>query len=279
MKTSKKKAHDNKLRLLAIGAHPDDCEILAGGLAAKYSALGHAVKFVSATNGDTGHFTEGGGQLARRRAEEAMQAAAVIGIEAMVLDIHNNGIEADIPTREIFIKLIREYKPDIIITHRPWDYHPDHRRTALLVQDSSYAVLIPNVCPLTPCLTKSPVIMYTQDNFKKPIEFNPEIVISIDDVIEQKVKMLDCHKSQQYEWLPWVNGEIKSVPSDEGKRMEWLSKKQREKDEQTAKRFRIQLRKRYGLNKGEDVKYAEAFELCEYGASLDDEMAKLYFPF
>jgi len=266
------------MKILAIGAHPDDCEILTGGTAAKYARAGARARFVSATNGDTGHFAIGGGVLARRRAEEAKKAAAEAGIESVVLDIHNNGLEADIPTREIFIRLIREYAPDIIFTHRPWDYHPDHRRTSLLVQDSSYAVLIPNVCPLTPVLKKTPAIFYTHDYFKKPAEFAPDVVVAIDDYMDVKIRIAHAHESQIYEWLPWVDGQLDDVPGDEAGRLAWITEKQQMRDKKTADRFREQLIARYGPDKGAAVQYAEAFERCEYGARLTDADIQSMFP-
>jgi len=262
-----------------IGAHPDDCDILAGGIAIKYSKLGHTVKFISATNGDTGHYEKGGGQLAVIRAKEAADAGKVAGIEYEVLDIHNNGIEADIHTRERMISIIREFMPDVVFTHRPYDYHPDHRMTSMLVQDSSYALIIPNVCPLTPPLKHMPVIMYLSDLFIRPYEFTPDIVVNIDDVSENKVWMIGCHKSQVYEWLPWVDGKLEEVPEEDDERTHWLGKKQIERDGRTADRFRQQLIQKYGDEKANLIKAAEAFELCEYGRKPDVEEMQGLFPF
>jgi len=220
----------------------------------------------------------GGGALARRRAAEAAAAAAEAGIESVVLDIHNNGLEADIPTREIFIRLIREYAPDIIFTHRPWDYHPDHRRASLLVQDSSYAVLIPNVCPLTPVLKKTPAIFYTCDHFKKPAEFMPDVAVAIDDVMDIKIRIVRAHESQIYEWLPWVDGQLDKIPGDEAGRLAWITDKQQARDKKTADRFRNELIARYGPEAGARIQFAEAFERCEYGARLNDDEIRAMFP-
>jgi LmbE family N-acetylglucosaminyl deacetylase len=268
-----------QLRLLVIGAHPDDCDILAGGTAMKYARNGHVVKFVSATNGDTGHYEKGGGLLALIRAQEAANAAKIAGIEYEVLDIHNNGIENNIQTRERMISLIREFKPEIIFTHRPYDYHPDHRITSMLVQDSSYALIIPNVCPLTSPLKRMPVIMYLSDTFKKPYEFVPDVVVDIDDVFEDKVRMLDCYKSQMYEWLPWTNGELDKVPAGDMERIKWLRERQLKRDGITAERFRQQLIQKYGDERGRNIKAAEAFELCEYGTMPEKEELQKMFPF
>lgn len=269
---------EKKLRLLMIGAHPDDCDILAGGIAIKYRRLGHTVKFVSATNGDTGHHELGGGRLAAIRAAEAANAGKIAGIEYEVLDIHNNGIVADIATRERMIRLIREFMPDIVFTHRPYDYHPDHRITSILVQDSSYALLIPNVCPLTPPLGYVPVIMYMNDQFTKPYELMPDVVVDIDDAFDEKVQMLACHKSQVFEWLPWVDGKLDEVPEGEMERLQWYWKKQMERDRKTADRFRQQLVQRYGEERAASIKAAEVFELCEYGRKPSEEELKVLFP-
>ncbi len=264
---------------MMFGAHPDDNELKTGGIAAKYRALGHIVKYVYATNGDTGHPTMGGGQLARIRSEEAEKSCGITGIEPLVLDIHNNGIEADIATRELFIRIIREFKPDLIFTHRLNDYHPDHRRTAMLVQDCSYAIRIPNVCPLTPCLDYSPIILYFKDNFKRPYEFIPDVLVDIDDVVDIKMRMIHCHKSQMYEWLPWMDGELDKVPEADEDRFLWLCKKRKVSDKETANMFRKELIERYGKEHGERIEHAEAFEISEYGGRLPKEKIKDYFPF
>src|SRR5215213_4257904 len=80
---------DGKLRVIAFGAHPDDCELKAGGVAAKWAALGHHVKFVSVTNGDIGHWRSAGGPLAQRRTAEVQRCAKILGITSEVLDIHD----------------------------------------------------------------------------------------------------------------------------------------------------------------------------------------------
>jgi len=268
-----------QLRIIVIGAHLDDNEIKTGGIAAKYRALGHVVKYVYATNGNTGHQTMGGGQLARIRSGEAANSCKITGIEPLILDIRNNGLEADIATRELFIRIIREFRPDLIFTHRLNDYHPDHRRTAMLVQDCSYAIRIPNVCPLTPCLDYTPIILYLEDNFKRPYEFIPDVVVDIDDVIDIKMRMLHCHKSQMYEWLPWMSGEMDQVPETDEDRFIWISEKRKVNDRETANRFREELIERYGEEHGRKVEYAEAFEISEYGGKLPKDKIIYYFPF
>src|SRR5919204_3853734 len=205
---------NSNLRVIAFGAHPDDCDLRAGGLAAKYAALGHKVKFVSVTNGDAGHQSQGGGILAARRRAEAKEAGRRIGIEYEVLDNHDGELLPTIPIREQIIREIRAWNADIVLAPRPNDYHPDHRYTGVLVQDAAYMVTVPNVVTDAPALRKNPVFLYFYDSFTRPQPFRPDIVISIDDVYAKKIDMLDAHVSQVYEWLPWHDGLLQQVPKD-----------------------------------------------------------------
>ena len=208
---------DGKLNIIAFGAHPDDCDQRAGGTAAKFAALGHRVRFVSVTNGDAGHQTEGGGALAARRRAEAQEAGRRIGVEYVVLDNHDGELLPTLEVREQIIRQIRLWKADLVLAPRPNDYHPDHRYTGILVQDAAYMVVVPNIAPDTPALRKNPVFLYFEDGFQKPQPFRPDIAVSIDDVIDKKVDMMDAHVSQFYEWLPWVGGTLEKVPGRRGR--------------------------------------------------------------
>ena len=261
-----------------IGAHPDDCEYLIGGLAAKYRAQGHVVKFVSATNGNAGHHRMGGGPLAERRREETRRVSALTGIEYEILDNDDGQLEADLATRTQFISLIRAFKPDLIFTHRTNDYHPDHRRTGILVQDASYLIRVPNICPLVPHLTETPIILYMQDGFHKPVPLSPDVVVAIDDVVEDKAQMLHCHESQFYEWLPYVGGYADQIPDGNDARLTWQREDQMRRDSAAADRFRAPLIARYGDEAGRAVRCAEAFEVSEYGRSLPPDEIARWFP-
>lgn len=269
------------LNILAIGAHPDDCDLQFGGTAALLAKAGHRVKFLSVTNGDTGHHIIGGGQLARRRYDEVQKAAKLAGlVEYEVFDIHNNGLTADIATRERIIKTIRDFQADIVLTHRTVDYHPDHRATAQLVQDSSYAVIIPNVCPLTPALTRAPIILFFADGFRKPIPFSPDIVVDIDETMETKLDMFTCQESQVYEWLAYANGSINDIPEDPEERREWVrTKTSLKRCQDLAEKYREELIKKYGPERGAKVKTAEAFEISEYGRIPTQEEIDEIFSF
>src|SRR5579864_2252522 len=251
-------AQNEPLRVIAFGAHPDDCDLKAGGLAAKFAALGHKVKFVSLTNGDAGHQSEGGSQLAKRRRAEAQEAGRRIGIEYEVLDNHDGRLLPTLDVREQIIREIRQWKADIVIGPRPNDYHPDHRYTGVLVQDASYMVIVPDLVTDTPPLARNPVFLYYSDRFTRPQPFRADIVVSIDDVYEKRIDMLDAHVSQFYEWLPWTEGQLEQVPKDPAERKKWLAATPLA--ERILKpEWRAALEKRYGAQAA-GVQHAEAFE-------------------
>src|SRR5687768_10204017 len=135
------------LRLLILGAHPDDADYFAGGTAALYRRHGHTVRMVSVTDGGAGHHEAAGPGLIKRRRAEAAASGKVIGADYIVLDAPDGGLMPTLENRRILIRLIREFQPDLILTHRPNDYHPDHRYTSQLVQDASYMLTVPAVAP------------------------------------------------------------------------------------------------------------------------------------
>jgi LmbE family N-acetylglucosaminyl deacetylase len=268
-------AQDGKLRVIAFGAHPDDCDIRAAGTATKFAQMGHAVKFVAVTNGDAGHQSQGGGALAKRRREEAKESGRRLGIEYDVLDNHDGELLPTLDVRNQVIRKIREWNADIVLAPRPNDYHPDHRYTGVVVQDAAYMVVVPNVTPDTPPLRKNPVFLYFEDRFQRPNPFRPDIAIAIDDVWDKKVAALDAHVSQFYEWLPWVDGRLNEVPKDENARKQWLSK---ERGGRVSPAVRATLEKWYGPERGKKVQRAEAFEVCEYGRQPSEQELRQLFP-
>src|SRR6185295_15815860 len=201
---------DGKLRIIAFGAHPDDCELREGGCAAKWAALGHHVKFVSVTNGDIGHWNMAGGPLAMRRAGEVKETSKLLGISHEVLDIHDGELMVTMENRRTICRLIREWKADLVISHRPNDYHPDHRYVGVLVMDAAYMVTVPFFCPDTPYLTKNPVFLFSEDAFQRPNPFTPDIAVAIDDVIEKKLAAVEALHSQFFEG--GANGHAGLVP-------------------------------------------------------------------
>ena len=267
------------LRLLIIGAHPDDADYAAGGTAALYAANGHVVHMVSLTNGDAGHHEQPGPSLAKRRLREATAAGAVIGVPYQLFDIHDGELQPTLENRWKVIHLIRTFNPDLILTHRPNDYHPDHRYTSQLVQDASYMITVPAVVPGTKHLMKNPVIVYLPDEFQKPYPFQPTVAVDVGPVLDKIVDMLHCHQSQFYEWLAYNTGTLDQIPKSDGERRTWLADQTKVRLRKQAERFRPQLVQCYGPERGNAVEYAEAFEPCEYGASLDDAAMRRLFPF
>ena len=270
-------AAEDKLRVIAIGAHPDDCDLGAGGTAIQFAKLGHAVKFLSVTNGDAGHQSMGGGALAKRRRAEARKAGRRFGIaEYEVLDNHDGELLPALEVRQQIIRRIRQWNADIVISPRSNDYHPDHRYTGILVQDAAYMVVVPNVCPDTPPLKKNPAFFYFQDGFQRPNPFRPDVAVAIDDVWERKLDAMDAHISQFYEWLPWVDGRLDQVPKEPAARRKWLG--QQSQRRQLTPAIREALVQRYGAERGNQVRQAEAFELCEYGRRPGQQELKRLFP-
>ena len=269
-------AQDGKLRVIAFGAHPDDCVIRLGGTAAKWARAGVAVKFVSVTNGDAGHQTMGGGALARRRYKEAQECGRRLGIAAYtVLGNHDGELMPTLEVRREIIRLIRQWKADIVIGPRPNDYHPDHRYTGMLMQDAAYMVIVPNIVPEVPALRKNPIFMYVQDRFQRPNPFRPDVAVDIDDVWNTKIYGLDAHVSQVYEWLPWTEGRLAEVPRDPVARRKWLG---RQRAGHITPAIRAALARRYGAQKAAQIQHCEAFQLCEYGRHVSRAKLSQLFP-
>lgn len=264
------------MRIICIGAHPDDCEIAFGGAAAKLSALGQAVKFLSVTNGEAGHHLHPDPALAEIRRREVEEAARRLGIsETEVLPNPDGQLVPDLHTRAEIVRQIRRWQADIVVTHRPWDYHPDHRYTAQLVQDSAYLVMVPHVAPETPALHHNPIFLYLEDSFQLPVPFAPDIAVDIEDVWETKLHSLDAHASQFYEWLPWISGHLAQIPTDSAARRQWLGETW---SHPISRCSRAALVRRYGSARGQLIRYAEAFQVSEYGRQPSPEELDEMFP-
>ena len=268
-------AQTKPLRIIFIGAHPDDCDIKGGGTAALFVEMGHQVKFLSVTNGDAGHQSQGGGMLAKRRIAETQEVAKRLGVSYDVLDNHDGELLPTLEIRLQIIRKIREWKADVVIAPRSNDYHPDHRYTGVLVQDAAFMVGVPNVAPDVEPLRKNPVFLYFQDNFKKPNPFQPDIAVDITPVIAKKLAGLDAHQSQFYEWLPWIGNYESEVPKDPAKYKDWLLQKRVAKPNPEVQKSLV---KWYGPTRAAKVLYAEAFEICEYGSQPTEADLRNLFP-
>ena len=271
---------DGKLRIICFGAHPDDCELRASGVAAKWAAQGHHVKFVSCTNGDIGHWNMAGGPLAQRRTAEVNRCAELLGIESQVLDIHDGELLPTLENRKTITRIIRDWNADVVMCHRPNDYHPDHRNVGLLVQDAAYMVTVPYFCPDTPYLTQNPVFLYFEDRFQKPNPFSADVVVSIDDVIQKKLAVVEALESQFYEG-GCCSGitKLPDTPDEKTARQKQVLGSFRRRFAGSADRFRDSLAAWYGPEGAKNIGYAEAFEICEYGRRPSQKELRTLFPF
>ena len=254
-----------KLNIIAFGAHPDDCELKAAGVAAKWAAAGHRVKFVAATNGDVGHFAVAGGPLALTRRAEVERCAEILGIETEVLDIHDGELLPTLENRRTIARLIRAWQADIVLCPRTCDYHPDHRYTGVLVEDAAVLVAAPFFETHTPPCPRNPVILYYSDQFQKPYPFDPAIVVGIDDVSATKSECIYAMPSQFADRDSWAGRYLPGVPEGDEARRQFIHDWLRDRDVEVADKYRALLVARYGEEQGRAIRFAEAFELCQYG--------------
>ena len=271
-------AQQTGLRIIAFGAHPDDAELKASGVAALWAAAGHKVKFVSMTNGDVGHFESAGGPLARRRKAEVLECAKILGIETDVLDIHDGELMPSLENRKTVSRLIREWQADIVMGHRPYDYHPDHRYTGVLLDDSAVVVVAPFFVPDTPPTPRNPVYMYYSDNFQDPKPFTPTIVVGIDDAAEKKWQCVSAMPSQFADKDSWQGRTIPNVPANDRERAAYLLDIVKKRNMAVADQYRERLVALYGPERGKKFQYAEAFQLGQYGRQVPVDELKKMFP-
>jgi len=269
-----------KPRIICIGAHPDDAESGAAGTAALWIARGYAVKFVAVTNGDIGHWKESGPELAKRRRAEVEHGAKLVGYDFEILDNHDGRLQPTIENRKAIVRLIREWRADVVIAPRPNDYHPDHRYTSILVQDSAYMVTVPKFLPEVPALAVNPVFLYFSDRFQKPYAFQPDIAVDIDAVMDKKLDVLLGMVSQFYEG--GVSGSEALMPKnaeEQKARRQAVRDRFTNRQKEITDRCRKSLADWYGPERAAKVGCAEAFEICEYGHIPDKTEIKRLFPF
>jgi len=269
---------DEPLRLLILGAHPDDAEYHAGGLASIYCEAGHAVRMVSMTDGRAGHHERLPEELAVLRREEAAAAGRVIGAEYVTWDVHDGEMVPSLEMRRRVIREIHAFRPDLVLTHRPCDYHPDHRAAGQLVQDATYLVTVPNVMRDVAALRRDPVVAYLADLFTKPSPLEPDVVLDVTDRAETIVRMLACQRSQVFEWLPYEEGILDQVPEGDEERLDWLRSWYRRHMLPRAGRFRRELCEAYGEERGRAIEFCEVYELSEYAAAADLPTRQRLFP-
>ncbi|GIW98677.1 MAG: hypothetical protein KatS3mg111_2010 [Pirellulaceae bacterium] len=269
-------ASDRPLRVLVFGAHPDDAELFAGGLIVRQRRAGNVVKIVSVTDGRSGHHRVPPEELVAIRRAEAVRAGAAVGAEYVTWDFPDGALLPTLDVRCAIIREIRQFSPDLVLTHRPFDYHPDHRAVGTAVQDACYLVTVPHVCPEVPSLARDPVVASMVDLFTRPVRIQPDVVMDVAAEIDQVLSMLACHQSQVFEWLPYHDGVIDSVPPEPVERRKWL---RRWIDEFHRTRCRFFAKDLRALGRApEAVQYLEVYELSEYAAQPDEEMLDCLFP-
>jgi len=266
------------LRILVIGAHPDDCELKAGGVATMYREAGHLVKFVSVTNGEAGHQSLTPPELIKVRRAEADAVTSLTGIEYEILGNRDGRLQPTLEARFELIALIRRYQPDLILTHRPNDYHPDHRATSTLVCDAAYMVIVPHIVPDVPALRVNPVIAYLSDHFQRPVPFQPTVVIDVEPVLDRIIDQMVCHRSQFFEWLPYTLCQENALPKGAAAEREYARQFYSGFNGPLADRFRDMIVQNYGHKRGQKIRFIEAFEPCEYGSPLTEEARLRLFP-
>ena len=271
-------AQSRPLRIIAFGAHPDDAELKACGVASLWAAQGAKVKFVAMTNGDIGHFAQAGGPLAKRRKAEVTECAKILGIENDVMDIHDGELVPTLENRKKMSRLIRDWQADIVLGHRPYDYHPDHRYTGVLMDDSAVVVVAPFFIPDSPPTQRNPVFMYYSDAFKHPYPFDPTIVVPIDDAADKKWQCVSAMPSQFGDEDSWQGRTMANVPRGEQERKSYMLAQGKSRSAAVANQYRERLAALYGKERADKVKYAEAFELGQYGRQASVDELKQMFP-
>ena len=267
-----------ELHIIAFGAHPDDAELKFAGTAALFAAQGAKVKLVAMTNGDVGHFSQAGGPLAQRRKAEVEACHAKLGVATDVFDIHDGELMPDLETRKKVANVIRDWQADIVLSHRPWDYHPDHRAVGQLAEDTAVVVAAPFFAPYTPPTKGNPIYLFYSDGFKKPYPFDPIIAVGIDDVAQKKWDCISALPSQFGDADSWQARYGRNVPADEAGRKAYLLDIVKQRNANEANQYRDLLIKLYGEQKGRAIKYAETFELNQYGAGATADDLKKIFP-
>jgi len=261
------------MNLVCFGAHPDDPEVFAGATMIRFAEAGHRVLAVSLTNGDIGHYALGGGMLAARRLAESVRAAEIGGYESLVLDHHDGELMPTLELRKEIVRIIRRCRADIVFTHRPNDYHPDHRYAAQAVQDAAFMVTVPQFCPDVPALQKNPLFLYLFDPFTYPVPFRADVALPVDTLMPRKWQLLDAMDSQFYEWLPWLEGKAGEVPpadADPAERLFWLKQFFSPELELPVKLHGDALAEWTPAGKA-SCRFAEMFQVCEYGNQPDKQ--------
>ncbi len=200
-------------RILSIHAHPDDAEILAGGTLSLLSELGHSITIVTMTPGDCGTHEYPPEEISDIRRREAQSAARLIGAEYRCAEFRDLAIFNDDPSRRHVVEILRQLRPDIVLTASPVDYLCDHEMTSILVRDACFGAPAPNYRTRTTDHPAPPLRAIPHLYFMDPIEGKdregnpvpPQFIVNVQAAFEKKKAMLARHESQR-EWLKGHHG-------------------------------------------------------------------------
>ena len=267
-------------RVMMIGGHPDDADIICGCTAAKLIAKGCRVRFGAACNGDIGHHIHDKPTTAAIRRRETLEAAKVWGLDGY--DIYGFGdarCPNTIEAREMVAAHILDFEPDIIMTHRDCDYHVDHRAIGTLVKDCGYMLGCPHWIEGHKALRRRPLILLMSDIFTVPRVMRPDILVEADPYIEKWCDALSCQVSQFFEWLAWDKGiedEVRAIgdlKTNIAGRNAYLRKYWARRKANDAARFSAAWRQQYPSTPL--PKYIESYEVSEYGRAPIEEDFRL----
>ncbi len=257
-------------KVLVLGAHPDDAEFFAGGLLARHAAIGSEIRIVSVTNGQSGHQSIPSSELVQIRKQEAANSGAIIGATYVTGEFPDGSLLPSLQLREFIIREIRNFAPDLVLTHRPFDYHPDHRAVGQAVQDASYMVLVPKIAPDCQTPNREPIVAYMNDLFTRPSPFRADVVLDVTEQLDTVLAMMASHRSQFFDWMPWIDRISDQVPENEPDKMAWLRNWYLERMASRVERF--------WKGNGPRPELVEAFEISEYAGVPTGEKLKQLFP-
>ena len=186
------------MKVLAIGAHPDDIELLCAGTMAKFAQNGDEVYICHICNGNKGSKVYSSDELAEIRKKEAIASASIIGAVSLSAEIPDGELVQDLDSRIRVIDVLRQADPDLVITHSPDDYHSDHINTSKLVFEATYLANLGLWKTDFPPTTKLPYLYY-MDTIAG-INFTPDEYVDITGTIDTKIEMMMKMESQ----LGWL---------------------------------------------------------------------------
>jgi LmbE family N-acetylglucosaminyl deacetylase len=262
----------HKINVIVIFAHPDEGEIYAGGISAIYSKLGHNVKFLSLTNGDAGHWSMNPDSLAKRRYNEAMEAKKILGLaDYEILGNHDGKLKNSQELQKIVADRIEKWKSDIVFLYYPIVTEPgghnDNMQAGLIVHDAASFIK----------MEKMPLFMYMRDYFTTGFSHIPDIAFNIEDVWDTKLLAMKAHESQVVEANPHADGILDEVLKSEAKRQEYLFYNSFPFSRITPD-IRLALKKWYGSDFADRIKWTEAFEFAEIGRQINNQAVAELFP-